>query len=225
MRTLDPHILAGYGSLNKMLSMDKEPKDAACWNWALYGLKPLPVAQPDVLFGYVNRGATKDTTRSDATTALTKNAGKVWDNLQAGQALRTRLDQIRTHYDAAPDNAATRNTIRDQVFEVSVQAAGFTLSAAATPYRLCMIEPKDVVMWDHWWLEINGAVVETVTGDPLYGFSSKYLAPAFSFPRNRVSQAPKLGADLGARVHSRYVTSLQDTQAGYLEILLSAATT
>jgi hypothetical protein len=225
MRTLDQALLDTYTNMNATHSMDKEPTDAACWNWALYGLRQPPIPQPSILFAFVNRGDQQRTTRGDAEAALLTNTGHVWDNLQAGQDLRTELGDIRTDYDAATDDTATRNTIRDRVFELSIKAAGFTLSNAVTPYRICMYEPGDFVMWDHWWLEINGAVVETIPGDPLYAYSDQYLAPAFSHPRNRVANrtaAGGLSAARQERVHARYVTSLQDTQAGYLELLPNA---
>ena len=59
--------------------------------------------------------------------------------------------------------------------------------------------------------QINGAVVETVTGEPPHAYSDVYVAPAFSYPRNRVGQAGTSGLSLEqrARVHSRYVISLQ----------------
>ena len=219
MRTLDNPTLLTYTNMNARHSMEKEPKDGACWNWALYGLKTV-VPQPSVFFSYCNRGPQQAATRQDALAQINTNAGGVWANLQAGQAHRTTLDQIRAAYDAATDNTATRNTIRDRLFELSIVAAGFTISVAPTPYRICMIETQDVVMWDHWWLEINGAVVETVTGDPLYAYSDQYLSPAFNLQRNRVGQkAARLSAAQAARVHDRYVTSLLDEQAGYLELL------
>lgn len=226
MRTLGNATLNSYTNMNAMHSMDKEPADAACWNWALYGLRAVPVAHPDVLFGFVNRGETRTATRLDAETRLTTNTGHVWDNLQTGQPLRTVLNKIRLDYDGAADTTATRNGIRDRLFELSLRAAGFQTSAAATPYRVCMFEPGDVVMWDHWWLEINGAVVETVSGQQLYAYSNRYLAPAFNWPRNRVAQkgtAGRLSLAEQSRVHDRYVTSLQEPQAGYLEMLCGVA--
>lgn len=202
--------------------MPKEVAEAACWNWALYGNRSLPLAHPQQLFAYVNRGPQQQQTRQEATTAINANANSVWDNLQAGQPLRAVLDQIRQDYDAGNDDTDRRNRIRDEVFKLSLLAAGFTLSAVPTPYRICLFEPNDVVMFDHWWLEINGAVVETVTGDPLYAYSGRYLAPAFNHQRNRYNNraAPHcLSEAMQARVHARYVTSLQDSQATYLEFL------
>lgn len=217
MRTLTPQVLQTYANLTAQRSVDKEPADAACWNWALYGSRPLPVAHPDILFGYVSRD-TATTARVDAQNALAANAGGVWANLQTGQPLRTLLDQYRTAYDHGTDDTGNRNRVRDELFELSLRAAGFTISAVATPYLIAMMEPRDFVMWDHWWLEINGAVVETVTGHPLHAYSNQYLAP-FNLPRNRFANRNRLQPDLQARVHARYVTSLQDHQAGYLEIL------
>jgi hypothetical protein len=214
MRTLDAATLNSYTNMNSRRSLAKEPGDAACWNWALYGLKGGTVAHPSVLFGYVSRAA--DANRHTEEATLDANAGRVWDNLQLHQPLRTELNQIRTDYDAIPDDVATRNNIRDRVFDL--RAAGFTISAAPTSYCVCMFEPGDVVMFDHWWLEINGTVVETVTGNqhPLYAYSDVYLAPAFNHPRHRVAYKAAtngLSADSQQRVHSRYVTSLQDSQA------------
>jgi hypothetical protein len=222
MRTLAAPLLNTYTNMNAIHSMDKEPAAAACWNWALYGSRPLPVPQPSVFFAFVNRGGTQAATRSGAEADLRTNTGGVYANLQTGQALRTELNEIRTDYDVCTDDTTTRNNIRDRVFELSIKAAGFTISNAVTSYRICMFEPTDVVMWDHWWLEINGAVVETVTGQQLHAYSNVYLAPAFCHPRNRVANkgaANGLSAAQQERVHARYVTSLQDGQAGYLEIL------
>lgn len=222
MRTLDNNLLNTYTNMNAIHGMDKEIPGAACWNWALYGVRALPVAAPDALFSYVNRGETRTQTRLDAETAINNNAGGSWANVQAGSPLRAQLNQIRLDYDGAVDTTDTRNRIRDRLFELSLRIAGFTLSAAPTPYRIAMFEPNDVVMWDHWWLEINGCVVETVTGAQLYAYSNLYLGPAFNWPRNRVGQkgtAGRLSLAAQSRVHDRYVTSLQDRQAGYLELL------
>jgi hypothetical protein len=218
MRTLDSTLLETYRTMNAKHSMEKEFKAGACWNWALYGLRTT-VPQPSAFFGYVDRGELRARTRKDAKAEIDANAGGVWANLQTGQPLRKELDQIRDAYDSATDNTATRNTVRDQLFDLAIRAAGFTISTSATPYLIGMIEVQDVVMWDHWWLEINGAVVETVTGENLHAYSDEYLAPAFNHPRNRVGQKGGLDQGLRGRVHSRYVTSLQDEQAGYLEIL------
>lgn len=225
MRTLSQGLLTTYNNMNAKHSIDKEPAEAACWNWALLGLRALPVPQPSVLFAFVNRGEQQRATRTGAEGDLATNTGHVWDNLQLRQQLRTALEEIRSDYDICTDDTTTRNNIRDRVFELAIKAAGFTISNDATPYRICMFEPNDVVMWDHWWLEINGAVVETVTGQKLYAFSNQYLAPAFCHPRNRVANkgaADGLSAAQQERVHARYVTSLQDGQAGYLEILGAA---
>ena len=222
MQTLSNDILLAYTNMNAIREMEKEVVEAACWNWALYGVRPLPLASPATLYGYVNRGAHQIQTRADADAVFVLNTPGTWNNLQPAQPLRVVLDDIRAEYDASADNTATRNRIRDAVFELSLQAAGFELSAAQTPYRVCMFEPGDVVMFDHWWLEITGAVAETVTGDPLYGYSNRYLAPAFNHPRNRYAsraQPGGLSVDMQARVHARYVTRLQDAQAGYLELL------
>jgi hypothetical protein len=183
----------------------------------------VPVASPDFLFKYVNRGALQNQLRTEADAEFKKNTANLWAHLQAGQALRADLDKIRTDYDAATDNTATRNVIRDRVFELSLKHAGFTISVAETSYRICIIEPQDAVMWDHWWLEIGGSVVETVTGHLLYSYSTQYLAPAFNLPRNRFgAKAARLAPDLQARVHARYVTELQDQQVGYLDVLAGA---
>jgi len=219
MQTLEPATLTAYVRMNSMNNLDKEPKEAACWNWVLYGLKPLPVAYPNVLFAYVDRGETRVVSRREAETTIASNDGGVWDCMQEDQPLRTELDQVRRAYDEAPDTTDTRNAIRDRLFELTLRMAGFTISHAPTPYRVGMIEPKDVVMWDHWWLEINLAVVETVTDDPLYAYSNRYLAPAFNFPRDRIARKAGLGVALQARVHDRYVTALQDSQVGWLEAL------
>ena len=225
MQALTAPVLLDYTNMNAKHSMDKGVPEAACWNWALYGARPLPIAHPDALFGFVNRGPLEIQTRASAETQLTTNTGHVWDHLQTGQQLRTDLNQIRLDYDQSNDDTATRNNIRDAIFELAVRAAGYTISNAVTPYRICIFEPQDVVMWDHWWLEINGVVVETVTGDKLFAFSDEYLAPAFNHPRNRVANkahVPGLSPAQQARVHSRYVTSLQDEQATYLEIVKDA---
>ena len=222
MNTLSAAVLLKYTNMNAQRSLDKEPLDAACWNWVLYGLRAIPVPQPSLLFGYVHRAPNPNHTRTDAATALNTNANHLYDNLQAHQPLRDELDSIRTVYDLEADNTTNRNHVRDAVFEIAIKAAGFTISNAVTPYRICMFEPQDTVMWDHWWLEINGAVVETVTGQKLYAYSSQYLAPAFCHPRNRVQNktaAHGLSAEQQARVHARYVTSLQDTQVHWLEML------
>ena len=222
MRTLDNNLLNTYTNMNVIHGMDKETPAAACWNWALYGVRPLPVAHPDVLFSWVNRGETRTDTRRTAEDAVATNTGHVWDNMQPGQPLRAVLNQIRLDYDGATDTTDTRNRIRDRLFELALRAAGFTISAGVTPYRIGMFEPNDVVMWDHWWLEVNGAVVETITGQQLYAYSNRYLGPAFNWPRNRVAQkgtAGRLSLAAQSRVHDRYVTSLQDGQAGYLELL------
>lgn len=218
MRTLEPTVLQTYGNLTAQRSVEKEPADAACWNWALYGSRPLPVAHPNILFAYVSRD-TSTTARADAQHTLDTSADGVWTNLKTGQPLRTLLDQYRAAYDKGNDDEASRNRVRDEVFELTLRAAGFEIATAVTPYLIGMIEPKDVVMWDHWWLEINGAVVETVTGHQLHAYSNQYLAPAFNFPRNRVANKTKLMPQLQGRVHARYVTSLQDHQAGYLDLL------
>jgi hypothetical protein len=223
VKTLEKILLDKYSAQNAGTSIDKGIVEAACWNWALYGVVPVPVASPDFLFKYVNRGELGNQLRAEADAEFKTNTGNVWAHLQAGQALRAELDKVRTDYDAAADNTATRNAIRDRVFELSLRHAGFTISLAETPYRICIIEPKDVLMWDHWWLEINGSVVETVTGKPLYSYSTQYLAPAFNLPRNRFgAKAARLGPDLQARVHARYVTELQDQQVGYLDVLAGA---
>ncbi len=222
MRTLSAPELLKYTTMNAQRALDKEPADAACWNWALYGLRAIPVPQPSLLFGYVHRAPAPNQTRADAAAAIDGNANHLYANLQAHQPLRQELDPIRMAYDLETDDATTRNHVRDAVFEVTVKAAGFTISAGATSYCICMFEPQDTVMWDHWWLEIDGAVVETVTGQRLYAYSNQYLAPAFCHPRHRVQNkiaAHGLSAEQQARVHARYVTSLQDGQAHWLEML------
>jgi hypothetical protein len=227
MATLDAPTLAAYTAMNARHSMNKTPANAACWNWALFGPVDQP-PNPSMLSSYVNRNhdaAIQRAMRNEATEQFATNTRHMWDNLQPNQPLRKSLDGIRRGYDAGPDDTATRNAIRDAVFEVSILTAGFTVSAAATPYRICMFEEQDVVMWDHWWLEINGAVVETVPDNPLYAYSNVYLAPAFNHPRDRFNlrtAADGLSLAMQARVHARYVTTIQATQAAYLMLLHSA---
>jgi hypothetical protein len=92
--------------------------------------------------------------------------------------LRTALDRIRAGHDRSTDNTATRNRIRDTVFALSLQAAGFTLSDMPPPCRVDMFEPNDVV-------------IETVTGQKLHAHSDCYFAPAFNRgPRRRAISRP-----------------------------------
>jgi len=222
MKTLNQQALAHYTGLNAQQHFDKEDQQAACWNWALFGMPAHKVPDPSVMFGYVDRGLIGPATRKHNEGVLEANEGGLWHAFQKGQPWRTKLDAIRAAYDGDADTEARRNQVRDELFELVLQAAGFTLSAQATPYRICMFEPKDVVMWDHWWVEVNGAVVETIPGNALYAYSNRYLAPAFCHPRNRFglrASAGGLSANQQLRAHARYVTALQDEQAGYLEIL------
>src|SRR5690349_17866864 len=95
MQTLPSATLTAYEKMNRMNSLDKEPKEAACWNWVLYGLKPLPVAHPNELFAYVDRGEASAASRRGAEATIARNDAGVWACMQPGQPLRAELDHVR----------------------------------------------------------------------------------------------------------------------------------
>jgi hypothetical protein len=218
MNTLDQKYLDFFRDLNTRLQQDKSYKDAACWNWALFGgVKEVPPVA--MLFSYMDRGEIGATSRREAEEDIAANSKKRWESLKPKKPLRVELDRIRADYDGGADNTTNRNAIRDRVFELCLKVAGFTISTTATPYRIGMFEPTDVVMFDHWWLEISGSTVETVTSQKLYANSDVYLAPAFNLARDRTAGADTsgLGAARAARVHARYVTKLHTKQLDALK--------
>jgi hypothetical protein len=207
------------------VSMNKGVPNAACWNFALFGAQPVVPAM-QIPFDYLSRAVLDEidlgaVLRGQAEAEITANVGGAWDALQATRPARVALDAIRTTYDQGDDTTATRLVARQAGFLLSIQIGGLTVSAQQTPYRVVMYTDADCVGWEHWWLEINGCVVETVTGAKLYGASTEYLSPD-NHARDRFVAAQKQH-DKDA-YHAAYVTGLHQSQVNYLNALHGFAT-
>lgn len=220
MEALDPAVWQAYSKMSKPFHTAKSVQSAACWNWALYGaVDPAPHVAD--LFAYINRDPNHDLQqrlRQDAETSLATSPS--WASFRSDPRFKRSLDGMRASYDNFHDDEPTRNSMREAVFDLAIQSAGFTISETKTPYLIAMFEPNDTVMFDHWWLEIGGTVIETVTGQDLYFYSSQYLQGWLSFPTNRFAQRSKITNSKPERVSGRYVTSLQNSQADFLKKIL-----
>jgi len=144
----------------------------SCFNWALTGSTDRGVL-PGPVFGYVRRHElsehmTSDRYIDDIGHAQTKH----WVRHRA-----PALDALRPAHPTAfcdthdRDPPEVHRCVRDPaevhrcveaVFVELVQANGLVVSNSPTPYSISMhYKMADGITFDHWWLTVDGRVVET----------------------------------------------------------------
>lgn len=151
---------------NKNYYLPKAEEGAACWNWALSALgttDPTPSEVVDWLHSPADSQLPASLANANGSTAaVVKELTEIKELM-----LVNRLSTMDNGYDANWASVARKVTVTEQLTARMIRALvalnGFTIvDASTTKYAVCAeYKIADGVSWEHWWVELNGTVVET----------------------------------------------------------------
>ncbi|GLS06262.1 hypothetical protein GCM10007860_34380 [Chitiniphilus shinanonensis] len=201
--------------------------DAACWNWALYGIRA-DGPNPRDLYGFVSDWRSSGFNAQQLAEARDGcwERCRAWPYFAGGSVeqqaqRRGELVAIRDFLDG--DRNTRRPQARKRVFDLALRVAGLTVSAAQTPYRIIARADHDNdVIDDHWWIELNAThTVETIPGVPLLLEEEAHVALQEASLRLDNDQRP---IDVAIpRFQTAYLQELTNEHIALIAQLLAAA--